>query len=74
MANIMKINGRNDVVDVTNLDTVYCVKATYGYENIRKFIFRERYDAYDYASYLTSIMNDYDARHQFKVEVTELPL
>ena len=72
MANIIK--NRSDVVDVTDLDTIYCVKATYGQENVRKFIFRERYDAYDYASYLTSIMNDYDARHQFKVEVTELPL
>ena len=74
MANKIYLNKRSDVVDVTNLDTVYCVKATYGYENIRKFIFRERYDAYDYASYLTSIMDEYDARHQFKVEVTELPL
>ena len=74
MANILKLKKRSDVVDVTGFDAVYCVKATYGRENVRKFIFREKYDAYDYASYLTSIMNNYDARHQFKVEVTELPL
>lgn len=72
MANIIK--NRSDVVDVTNLDTIYCVKAIYGHENVRKFIFRERCDAYDYASHLTGIMDEYDARHQFKVEVTELPL
>ena len=68
------LNGRDDVIDATSLNAIYCVKAIYGCENIRKFIFRERYDAYDYASYLTSIMDEYDARHQFKVEVTELPL
>ena len=72
MANIL--NKRSDVVDVTSLNAIYCVKAIYGCENIRKFIFRTRCDAYDYASYLTSIMDGYDARHQFKVEVTELPL